>query len=119
MEATNKGKICIVALIHFFASILIFIFGTYTFSGYWKDFWIQLGIAAQPQQLLVYYYLPEPAPLGALAVPTNQNLLNVIGLVLIITFFVSIPLWSICFGWIFVKLDNWLNHFPVLGKRVF
>ena len=29
------------------------------------------------------------------------------------------PLWSICFGWIFVKLDNWLNHFPVLGKRVF
>ena len=34
-------------------------------------------------------------------------------------FFISIPLWSICFGWIFVKLDNWLNHFPVLGKRVF
>jgi hypothetical protein len=31
----------------------------------------------------------------------------------------SIPLWSICFGWLFVKLDNWLNHFPVLGKRVF
>lgn len=31
----------------------------------------------------------------------------------------SIPLWSICFAWIFVKLDNWLNHFPVLGKKVF
>jgi len=30
-----------------------------------------------------------------------------------------IPVWSFCFGWIFVKLDNWLNHFPVLGKRVF
>ncbi|HAO79051.1 MAG TPA: hypothetical protein DCQ92_08765 [Verrucomicrobia subdivision 3 bacterium] len=30
-----------------------------------------------------------------------------------------IPLWSFFFGWIFVKLDNWLNHFPVLGKRVF
>jgi hypothetical protein len=29
------------------------------------------------------------------------------------------PAWSICFGWIFVKLVNWLNHFPVLGKRVF
>jgi hypothetical protein len=30
-----------------------------------------------------------------------------------------IPLWSFCFGWLFVKLDNWLNHFPVLGKKVF
>ena len=31
----------------------------------------------------------------------------------------TIPIWSICFGWIFVKLDNWLNHFPVLGRKVF
>jgi len=31
---------------------------------------------------------------------------------------ISIPFWSVCFSWIFVKLDNWLNHFPVLGKRV-
>jgi hypothetical protein len=32
---------------------------------------------------------------------------------------VSIPLWSVCFGWIFVKFLNWLNHFPVLGRKVF
>jgi hypothetical protein len=34
--------------------------------------------------------------------------------------FLLIPslLWSFCFGWFFVKLDNWLNHFPVLGKRI-
>jgi len=31
----------------------------------------------------------------------------------------SIPIWIFCFSWLFVKLDNWLNHFPVLGKRVF
>ena len=36
-----------------------------------------------------------------------------------LVFISSVPLWSICFGWIFVKLDNWLNHFPVLGKKVF
>jgi hypothetical protein len=30
-----------------------------------------------------------------------------------------VPIWSVFFGWAFVKLDNWLNHFPVLGKRVF
>jgi len=31
----------------------------------------------------------------------------------------SIPLWSLCFGWLFVKLDNWLNHFPVFGRKIF
>jgi hypothetical protein len=31
----------------------------------------------------------------------------------------SIPIWSICLGWLLIKLDNWLNHFPVLGKKVF
>jgi len=36
-----------------------------------------------------------------------------------IVWFVSIPIWSLCFGWLFVKLDNWLNHFPVLGRKVF
>src|ERR1039457_37388 len=36
-----------------------------------------------------------------------------------IIFCLSMPLWSLCFGWLFVKFDNWLNHFPVLGKRVF
>jgi hypothetical protein len=29
------------------------------------------------------------------------------------------PLWSFCFGWLYVKFTNWLNHFPVLGKKVF
>ena len=32
---------------------------------------------------------------------------------------IAIPIWSICFGWLNVKFKNWLNHFPVLGKRVF
>ena len=30
-----------------------------------------------------------------------------------------IPLWSICFGIIYVFVVGWLNHFPVLGKKVF
>jgi len=30
-----------------------------------------------------------------------------------------IPLWSFCFGWLFIRAKDWLNHFPVLGKRVF
>jgi hypothetical protein len=32
---------------------------------------------------------------------------------------ISVPVWSFCFGWLYVKFTNWLNHFPVLGKKVF
>src|ERR1035437_2415116 len=32
---------------------------------------------------------------------------------------ILIPIWSFCLGWLFVKFENWLNHFPVLGRRVF
>ena len=30
-----------------------------------------------------------------------------------------IPVWSFCFGWLCVKFFKWLNHFPILGKKVF
>jgi hypothetical protein len=39
--------------------------------------------------------------------------------VFFILLYISIPLWSICFGWLYVKFTSWLNHFPVLGKKVF
>jgi hypothetical protein len=42
-----------------------------------------------------------------------------VGGFVILPLMMTAPVWSICFGWLFVKLDNWLNHFPVLGKRVF
>jgi hypothetical protein len=40
----------------------------------------------------------------------------------IFIFFVAVvlmPLWSYFFGWIFIGVKDWLNHFPVLGKKVF
>jgi hypothetical protein len=39
-----------------------------------------------------------------------------------LVFVLSLPLyfvWSLCFAWLLIKLDNWLNHFPVLGRKVF
>ena len=32
---------------------------------------------------------------------------------------IAIPVWSLCFGWLYVRFTNWLNHFPVLGRKVF
>ena len=29
------------------------------------------------------------------------------------------PFWSYAFAWIFIRARDWLNRFPVLGKRVF
>jgi hypothetical protein len=37
-------------------------------------------------------------------------------------FFLSVviaPFWSYAFAWIFIRTKDWLNHFPVLGKKVF
>jgi hypothetical protein len=29
------------------------------------------------------------------------------------------PFWSYAFAWIFIRGRNWLNHFPILGRKVF
>ena len=42
-----------------------------------------------------------------------------VGGFVVLLLMMTAPVWSICFGWLFVKLNNWLNHFPVLGKKVF
>jgi hypothetical protein len=67
----------------------------------WVNFIDQLGIILQPQ----FFILAKVIKLDF----SNFALL----------FFLTIPLWSFCFGWLFVKFDNWPNHFPVPGKKVF
>jgi hypothetical protein len=32
---------------------------------------------------------------------------------------IIMPIWSIFFGWLFSMFVIWLNHFPVLGRKVF
>jgi hypothetical protein len=66
------------------------------------EFISDCGMILQPQ-IFVFAKIIRP-PVGAI----------VFWLLLL-----TVPAWSLCFGWLFVKLDNWLNHFPVLGKRVF
>jgi hypothetical protein len=109
----------------FFVGLVIFFFfrGAYSFSGNasahfrfeqyiiwheaWGNMWKAIFCLLQPQSML----LSELGKKGIDSVLAGWSI--------IILFFLSIPLWSFCFGWLFVKLDNWLNHFPVLGKKVF
>jgi len=127
MDATQKRRmwkvaICHLALTVFIGLVILNFFNAYRFSGTtemrlkfetykaWHNAWGSIWIAGfcflQPQ----FWFLGKFEESIFHAFPN-----------LIVQFFgfFSIPLWSICFSWLFVKLDNWLNHFPVLGKKVF
>ncbi len=78
----------------------------------WGLFWLKVFILFQPLLsffVWVFHFINVP----------NGELGGLIEFLEGMAMLLSVPLWSICFGWLFVKLDNRLNHFPVLGKRVF
>jgi hypothetical protein len=122
MDVTQKRKMHRVAVIHFVLTclvvlvLLVFFPGAYHFSGdsiaqlrfeqyiiwheAWKHFWEIVFYILQPQFRLL--------------ISGGKS-----SLFFAVASMISVPVWSFCFGWIFIKLDNWLNHFPVLGKKVF
>ncbi len=50
---------------------------------------------------------------------TDSILMRILAWTIILCVTILVPLWSLCFGWLYAKFTNWLNHFPTLGKRVF
>jgi hypothetical protein len=123
MDATQKRRMWKVAIAHFILTVFfgfVFVSQGWVFSGtrekyLWVEAWRNLKLDAflilQPQ----FWFLNTTWEFQ-----TAKNILSAIPFwVRIPVFLISIPLWSICFGWLFVKLGNWLNHLPVLGKKVF
>jgi hypothetical protein len=121
MDATQKMRIRKVTLSHFTATVvcgILFVFvliadagkihahQNHAWTQAWCSFFGKIGLTLQPQ---LYFFVH--ANLGQVS-EWQERLIKLVASA-------SIPLWSICFGWIFVKLDKWLNHFPVLGKKVF
>jgi hypothetical protein len=125
MDATQKRRMWKVAIIHF--CLTLFVIATLFNSGWSgrsgtkaEETWIiketlKIGtlVLLQPQ-LGILFAASKFFP-NAMA----HYFSWVRPWLLMAVWFVSIPIWSICFGWIYVKFTNWLNHFPVLGKRVF
>jgi hypothetical protein len=127
MDAKQKRQVRIVTRLHLGLTALIALAllfqPTLAFSGNiekwrrlqehliwqhaWEHFWTNIAFILQPQFWL-----------SAKLFKAGVSSIFLVWSILIFQF-VAIPLWSYCFGWIFVKLDNWLNHFPVLGKKVF
>jgi len=111
MDATLKQRMWKVAIAHFAVTAFVWVnFAESVATGAWQNFWWSVLEILQPTFALMAVIMKV-----FLVENWNSNLTGF----LTISFVFAIPLWSICFGWIFVKLDNWLNHFPVLGRKVF
>ena len=116
MDAMQKQKARKVAIAHFLLTAFV-VWKSFHYAAWagslerlvwfetWRGFWLKLFYLVQPQffvfGLVQNILVKLPDWFGQLV------------------FISSVPLWSICFAWIFVKLDNRLSHFPVLGKKVF
>src|SRR5450432_2626407 len=119
MDATQKRRMWKVAIIHFPLSDYFLInFLTqdklsHGFSNAATTWSVALASLSKTILALLqpHFYLMDKF-FGTILMSVPKSLLMLLCLI-------SVPVWSICFSWLFVKLDNWLNHFPVLGKRVF
>ena len=110
----QKRKMWTVATIHFVLSSICIAAPTfipgYAINGpfsemlYWNQAWLH------------FFYISESILQPQLVY--SKIFMVHAGFITIIKF-IAIPFWSLCFGWLFVKFTNWLNHFPVLGKKVF
>jgi hypothetical protein len=111
MDAMLKRKIWKVAMAHFALSALILVvFAQPSSTDSMRYLWFSFLEILQP-----IFWLMTLAMKQFLVENWSLNL----SAFLSICFLIVIPLWSICFGWLYVKFTNWLNHFPVLGKKVF
>jgi hypothetical protein len=114
MDATQKRRIKKVAIAHIVLSIA---------AGWWLVWTIEF-VQGQWLSFPVFFSLQPLMLLINLAPSAGSELSSTtFGKTLVLLFIliggISSVVWSFCFGWIFIRAKDWLNHFPVLGKRVF
>jgi hypothetical protein len=135
MDATQKRRIRKVASIHFGLTVcvvlvLMFWNGLSASKGgpfnaslveqhviheTWMQFWLMVLMLMQPLAVLVNLFLQ----LAVLHSILPNHPVWLMAPFIYLSIFLSVLLWSLCFGWIYVKFFNWLNHFSALGKRLF
>jgi len=127
MDAMQKRKAQIVSLVHFGLTLCVALLAYYITPHSHSDL-LETRIRHEIWSQFCGVILLTLQPFPIFIVWASQVVLHAIWLhspiwlaatLTWIVLLISVPLWSYCFGIIFVKFDNWLNHFPVLGKRVF
>jgi hypothetical protein len=130
MDAMQKRKMWKVAIAHFVLTLfvaLLMILLPYP-NRRAGDFYYHIALfEAYSDFLKNFLFLLQPLPLLVVLIFQQMELHFALPnhpLWLVVPIFygvllISSLLWSFCFGWLYIKFTNWLNHFPVLGKRVF
>ena len=98
MTSELEMKRRVITIAHFAASVISYL-SLFNTSGFRLE---KLFFVLQPQFLF----------LGRLEVRFNEDAIAFLAVFFAVA-------WSFCFGWLVTKLVNWLNHFPVLGRKVF
>jgi len=120
MDATQKQRIRKTAKIHFAMSV---------FLG------LAFLIVAPSMATTKSHSMPDPILIGSffslvfafMVLQPQFFLLPILIVALTKKYFpidnllgvILVPFWSYAFSWILIHSKDWLNHFPVLGKRVF
>jgi hypothetical protein len=132
MDEKLERRMRVVSLVHFGLTLCV-AFLVYYMTPFSKDgrfhsalletqirheIWSRVGVvilfALQP--LPIFIVLASQIVLHAIWLNSPTWLAATLTWVVIL---LSVPLWSFYFGRIFIRAKDWLNHFPVLGKRVF
>ena len=127
MDASFKKRVEKAHVNHFLLSLVVVFFLQFneSFIGggspinlkaweVWKSFCKSMCFVFQPHiWLMLKMELPQ-LPHWYKALP---SLVPPVALLFLTMF--SMFTWSFCFSLIFLRVKDWLNHFPVLGKRVF
>jgi hypothetical protein len=128
MDAMQKRRMWKVAIAHFVLTVVCI------FAPYFVPHFFQTAIAwsgprgeaynrALQHQAINMAHVEFASDCGMVLQPQFFVFAKIIkppvGTFVFLLLMMTVPVWSICFGWIYVKFTNWLNHFPVLGKKVF
>jgi hypothetical protein len=98
MNATLKRRMWTVAIVHFVLSLCALSMVLSAGGAREGEFWRTIFFSLQPQLLFL------------IILPFGLTWFSAL---------VSSLITCLCFAWLYVKLVGWLNHFPVLGRKVF
>jgi hypothetical protein len=119
MDATQKRRIRKVAIVHFVLTVFVFFVSLASGSWFgpiqgeiWFNFLRMAFVLIQPFAFFIGLISDK-------LYPPSYPSFGPHFLLFLVLILISIPVWSICFGWLYVKFATWLKRFPIFEKKLF